>query len=165
LKQSRTNTSQKNTVLKFQKKNGGFTLIELMIVILMIGILSAIVVPNIGTWMSNYSVSKNANDTLSALKFARAQAINLSETIIFSFDTEGFSMVVDENLNSTIDSTDPVLQSEIYHRTVTIITNTIGPTINFNQRGIPSASGLIRLDNGTTFKTITLYATGGARIQ
>ena len=136
-----------------------------MVVIMMIGIVAGISAPQIVKWKTNYAVRKNANDTLSALKYARAHAINIGFPIIFTLSDAGFTLVVDTNSDSVIDASDTVLQNGAYNHTVTIKNNTIGAEVSFNRRGIPSKAGAFMLDNGYTYKTITLYATGGSRIN
>ncbi len=149
-------TSQKNTGLIFRNNHKGFSLIELMIALAMIGILCAIIVPDMGRWKAKYTFRGITGNTLAALKYARSSAINLNTPILFNISDGGYSVIVQ--------GTGSVLQNGDYGSSTKIANNTIGSSTLFNQRGIPSNPGSFNLisDYGFTSKTITLFITGGA---
>ncbi len=64
----------------------GFTLLELGVVIAIIGILSAVMVPNIIGYRSNMQVSRAARDIYSALRQAKSHAVrdNITMYVWFS---------------------------------------------------------------------------------
>ena len=160
-------TSPKKTDLNFRKKSEGFTLLELMIALAMIGILLAIIVPDMGVWKSKYTFKKNTRDTLAAVKYARSAAINMNIPVFFTVGSGGYSVTVDTDRNNILEATDRVLLNDTYTRNVTITNNSFVTDILFNQRGIPSNSGSFQLNlfqegQLITLKTVTLFATGGA---
>ncbi len=53
----------------------GFTLIEVMIVVLLIAILSAIVIPGLSSFVQDGRVSGNVNEFISAITLARTEAV------------------------------------------------------------------------------------------
>ncbi len=143
-----------------------------MIALAMIGILLAIIVPDMGKWKHYYTFRKNARDTISALKQARIQALNLHEPVLFSADGNGYTVAVDINDNRILEASDKVLLSDLYTQNVTISNSSFGDPIliSFNNRGIPSPSGSFQLNvfqKGVlrTFKTVTLFTTGGCTIK
>lgn len=58
-------------------KNGGFTLIELMIGIAVAGVLLALAVPSFQNLMANNALRSSTADFITAVNTARAQAVNL----------------------------------------------------------------------------------------
>lgn len=60
---------------------GGFTLIELMVTIFVAAILLAIAIPSFRHLIASTTLSSTSNDLMSALKYARTEAINRGDRI------------------------------------------------------------------------------------
>lgn len=60
----------------------GFTLIELIIVIAIVGILVAVGVPSMREWVANQKVRGSANDLLFDLSYARSEAIKRNANVV-----------------------------------------------------------------------------------
>ncbi|MGH8353070.1 MAG: GspH/FimT family pseudopilin [Pseudomonas sp.] len=68
-----------------QQKNGdGFTLIELLTAIVIVAILLALAVPSFKSYQANQEVRSVAADLLSALNFARSEAVKRAANITVS---------------------------------------------------------------------------------
>ncbi|MBW1720254.1 MAG: GspH/FimT family pseudopilin [Deltaproteobacteria bacterium] len=67
-------------------RQAGFTMVELMIVIAVIAILSAIAVPNIINSLPNYRLKAAARDMYSNMQKARMQAVKENGNIVVIFD-------------------------------------------------------------------------------
>lgn len=65
----------------------GFTLVELVLVGLIIGIMATFAVPNFTSWRSNMYVKSTARDLFSAMQEARLIAIRNNATSAIVFDT------------------------------------------------------------------------------
>ena len=95
--------SQEN---KMMGKEAGLSLVELMVVIAMIAILSAIAVPNYVAWLPKYRLSTSARDVLSDLEYARSVAIKENASVVVEFDTanNSFRVWVDNGAATNTDN-------------------------------------------------------------
>ena len=73
------------------KKNSGFTLIELMITLFIVGILLAVGVPSLKTFMQSNMLVASTNELLSALHVARSEAIKLNTRVSICDSSNGTS--------------------------------------------------------------------------
>jgi type II secretion system protein H len=64
----------------------GFTLVEILVVIAIMGILMAIAIPAVTTWRENDRNKQVARDILAGLRQARSMAISQGEQIAVIFD-------------------------------------------------------------------------------
>lgn len=70
------------------KGNKGFSLVELMVVIGIIGMLVAVAAPSLMGWTKNARSKEAANLVLLAMRQAKGQAINLNQRVKVDFDLE-----------------------------------------------------------------------------
>jgi type IV fimbrial biogenesis protein FimT len=84
------------------KNSQGFTLIELMIVISVIGILAAVAVPSFVGMMVRHELGGAARDMLGTLRKARMVAVKENTDMVVSFNTVGntYSVFVDDGAGS-----------------------------------------------------------------
>lgn len=73
------------------KKNSGFTLIELMITLAIVGILLMVGVPSLKTFMQSNMLVASTNELLSALHVARSEAIKLNTRVSICDSSNGTS--------------------------------------------------------------------------
>ena len=65
------------------QRERGFTLIELMVVIAILGLLMAIGIPSFATWLRNVQIRNAAESLQSGLQFARTEALRRHERVSF----------------------------------------------------------------------------------
>lgn len=94
------------------KNSNGFTLIEVLIAIGIIGLLSAIAIPAINSWLPNYRLKSAARDLYSNMQKAKSEAVKTNTTVTMAFTAgvgvpcEGGSYVfTDGDLNNIVNVT------------------------------------------------------------
>jgi type IV fimbrial biogenesis protein FimT len=104
------------------KHSRGFTLIELMAAILVLGILLGFAIPNFREMTRNNRIAASQNELLTALALARNEALHQSHTITVCASADGAScsaatdwktgwfVFTDEGTAGKVDGTDTILQ-------------------------------------------------------
>lgn len=70
----------------------GFTLVELMIVIVVLGIVSMLGVPSFTRVMANNAVKGAANEAYADLQYARSESVQRNATVTVTFSTSGYQI-------------------------------------------------------------------------
>jgi len=73
------------------KKNNGFTLIEILLVLVIVGIVLALAAPNFSKGYSRFQLRTTADDLLSISRWAQAMAIGQQRIYALSFSGDRFS--------------------------------------------------------------------------
>ena len=135
-----------------KNKNSGFTLVELMIVICMIGILVAAATPSFGRYRINSITKDAAQDIYNILQLAKINAIRTGKPVNVEFDNAAsdaiqFSTVVMRVLDK--DNLSKIkMQLSIDNR---LRTSLITPLTIFNSRGrVSSGVGTWVINNDKT---------------
>jgi type IV fimbrial biogenesis protein FimT len=76
----------KNTV-RMREKESGFSLIELLVIMVIFAILAAIAIPAFSSWLPNYRLRQAARDVYSNLQRAKVNAIKSNSEWRIYFDT------------------------------------------------------------------------------
>ena len=135
----------------------GFTLLELIIVIAILGISMAIAAPGLSTMIANNRISSNASDFASALQLAKAEAVARLNPVIIckknaaSTDcitdgdwSQGWIVFSDDNGNGGIDAPGEVvlLIHEALHERISFGGNTaeVDSSITFRPSGTSSVT-------------------------
>ena len=85
-----------------KKRNHGFTLLELMVVLIVVGILLGVAVPGMTNFIRNSRMTAAANDLVGALTFARGEAIK--RRLPVTLCTSDTALAADEATPSCDDS-------------------------------------------------------------
>ena len=130
----------------------GFTLLELMIIIVILGITMAFAAPGLGTMISNNRISSNASDFAAALQLAKAEAVaRINPVIACKKNTDsdgcvttgdwsqGWIVFSDDNGNGGVDAADEavLLVHEALHERITFGGNSgeVDSSITFRPSG------------------------------
>jgi type IV fimbrial biogenesis protein FimT len=111
--------------------NQGFTLIEMMITLAIAAILVTIGVPSFFDMIQRNTVSSASNELVSALLYARSEAVRQEVNVVFTPGENSWVVQVDDGDDATDDAT--LLEYVIENPKLSLITN--GATITYNSRG------------------------------
>jgi Tfp pilus assembly protein FimT len=115
----------KDGVQSIGHKNGGFTAVEVLIVLAILFALGAIVVPNLPGWTSKQRLKRVARDLVTHFQYARLEAIKRTSTIALVFypleppQVGNYMIFVDDGAGNEDDADDLTRQgSELVLRRV-----------------------------------------------
>ncbi|QDF98332.1 hypothetical protein CJ010_18200 [Azoarcus sp. DD4] len=75
------------TLARTRRLSGGFTLVEMMVVLAVLGILFGIAVPASQSFLTSTRLTTAANDVLLGLTLARSEAVRRNTTVFFCLST------------------------------------------------------------------------------
>jgi type IV fimbrial biogenesis protein FimT len=164
------------------RKNSGFTMVELFITMAVMGILSAIAIPQLMVIIPNYELRSVSRDMFSHLQFAKLTAVKRNENCAITFTKgggdaiSGYTVYIDLNKNYTPDADEEVItsvdwreknRSNVICKEVTFNKNDDNlPTVVFPPIGIPkdpggNGNGKVSLSNKNGLQTDVLVSRAG----
>ena len=134
----------------------GFTIIELMVVMGIFAILTAIAVPQFNAMQPKFRLDGAARQVFSELMSARAKAVNENTTYTVTFPNTYTVQIVGS-------ATRTVNLRTLFDSDVTV--SSTAATINLSSRGTSDVGSTITVTNAAGSKTVSLRITGGATIS
>ena len=152
-------------------KNSGFSLLELIIVISLIAIVTAITIPNVLGWLPDYRMKSAASDLMSNFQKTKITAIKRNTDCTATFNANGYDVYIDADGDWTYDAGETLIfqVSLTEYKGVTIDTSQGGGdgisfTNNataFRPNGIPTNAGTIFFVNTNNNTTSVVVSTAG----
>ncbi len=151
------------------KRTPGFTLIELIVTVLIVGVIFAAGIPGLNALLGNVSQNASAEKLLNSLAYTRGEAVARAENIsiiTLPAPAVGWNVFVDTNGDCVQAGTEEVLrQVDITADDVTIGSGCVA----FNALGErTNGTNSITVDSTTatgSAAVITITATGAARVD
>ncbi len=151
------------------QKNKGFTLLEMMTVIAIVAIVSAIAIPNLISYATTYRLRSAARDVYSNLQEARTKAVQQNTRWAVNFSAAGYQVIncgPDNDCSSATASDDITVKTIVVGQDypgITMVQTFSGNQVAFTSEGTcdASAAGNITFTNakGKT-ATVTVSASG-----
>lgn len=143
------------------KNNSGFTIMELLTAIAIIGIVSAIAVPNLIAWRANQQLGSSVREVLAVINGSRVDAVKNNATVTVTIDA-GSQKISSQYTNRLTGADSP--PKEVFLRPQIEFVG--GDVFTFNSRGFPSkgATFTLRQPGGHTL-SVVMSLNGNTRIQ
>jgi len=139
---------------KTKKSQTGFSLTELMVGVVIMGILAAVAMPNFTAWMRNTEIRNAAESVLNGMQRARAEAVSRNTNVAFTLGTNSSWSVATVVPASAVEARSANEGSKSVTLTVTPIGAT---TLTFNNFGMIVANA----DGSAAITQLDFVAAGG----
>jgi type II secretion system protein H len=158
-------------ILRRRTRQSAFSLIELMLVIAIIAVVSAIALPRYASSLQAYRVTMAAKRIAGDLQLAqsRARSLSATRTVAFTASSSSYQLIGETDLSKSTATYTVQLGDLPYRAQITSVQfgATLGTSsVTFNGFGMPNNGGSITLTSGNATRTIILAPlTGGISIQ
>ena len=138
-------------------KQAGFTLIELMVAVVIVGIVAAIAVPSFEYTIANSRISSTANNVVGAFNLARVEAaqrgtdVNISSVSgTTNWGSQGYRIWLDGDADNAYDAGEELRVYDPVGNGLTLTAGGTATTIDFNASGFASAAITLTLCSSST---------------
>lgn len=143
-----------------------FTIVELTVVMLIMGILAAVAAPRYGEALASYRVNAAANRVAADLRMVRqyARKSSVVQTLVFNATSDIYTAAAMPDLDRPGYAYAVNLGASEYLTDVTVATFGGGSTVQFDIFGRPNLTGSVSLQSGSRTRTVVVDAAGGVTV-
>jgi len=150
-----------------EKMESGFTLTELIIVMAILGALTAIAIPNFISMMPKYRLNGTARQVMGDLMAARMKAVSLNKKVkVFFFNDHQYKICDDADKNGKVSDGEGDVQLRCIQAEYPDVKFNLNKTSDpiFSPRGT-ATNRTITLQNSSGSKKITISIAGRVKIN
>jgi type II secretion system protein H len=151
--------------MEIMKKKGGFSLFELLVVIAVIAVVSAIVTPNIISWRSNAKLRGAAGNLKGDLEMSKARAVRERTPVTVTFTATNYQVSYTDKDGNARTLRNRQLPAGVRLDLDGTGFGWMGDQTRFNGRGIPVAGSAVLVNTKGDQKNIIVSALGRIRVE
>jgi type IV fimbrial biogenesis protein FimT len=142
----------------------GFSLVELMMVICVLALISAIATPSLLNWRSNAKLRGATSNLKGDMELARLKAIQVNDTVVINFTTNRYKVFKDDGPTPGVyDAGEDLYGDRTLPAGVKIDlakTTFVGESARFKGRGTALAGSAVLVNVNKTEKKVTVSSLG-----
>jgi type II secretion system protein H len=147
------------------KKSEGFSLFELLVVLAVVAVVSAIVTPSILSWRSNAKLRGAAGNLKGDLQLSKAKAVRERSPVTITFLATHYQVTFTDKDGNVRTLRNRKLPGGVRVDLDSTNFTSMGDKTVFNGRGLPQAGSAVLVNNSGQQKTIIVSPLGRIRIE